>query len=190
MTRRITTIWIDEIHKIKLMKLVKPRIDEISKGKGNVLSSIDAGRMSMLRRWAAENFDDYSIKDGVIYPADIDECPSAAMAESGKIPDYVKVLAFKPFDLVKTGDVVKFYDVLHSDEYIVVGKYRWNDPKLKDIIIKEKGIDVYDNVYDNLANKINVVSVIKYNNDEARRYLFLYDFFAGVMSTFIYNGDK
>jgi hypothetical protein len=174
------------------MKLVKESLNEIRQNKDTGLSALGIGKAGMLKRWADENFEEYTIKDGVVYPADPLEYPSIKLVKSGKIPDYVKVIAFKPFEMLELGDYIKCYNSSLDEEYCVTEKIPWNRPDVKDIIIKVDGEDAYENLYKRpIEHKTNLVYADKWNNDGTlTKYLFLYDLHEGSIGTFIYNGDK
>lgn len=167
------------------MKLVKESLYEIKKGSDkSALTNVGLGISALIKKWADSNFDEYEIKDGVIYPSDKFYVPSVKLVKSGRIPDYIKVLAEKPFDMLKEGDLV-YRD---SSKFHVVEKLYNNDPDIKKKVDRIEGNNSYDNIYVNHENLVIVESI---EEDRMPKHsVYAYDLFWGVIGYFIYNGDK
>jgi len=175
------------------MKIVKESLNEIKQNKTNALGAIGIGNSAMVKLWADQNFDEYTIKDGVIYPADPNDYPSEKFIKSGKIPNYVKVLALKPFELLEIGDVVTDFSGIPED-YYVYKKIPHQSKNLQKIIDNFYGDGVYGYQFKQYFDmNINAVICKKYSDivwPEEYKTLKLYDYHNGVIGTFIYNGDK
>jgi len=173
------------------MKLVKESLYEIKKERDTSgLSTIGIGKPAMIKKWAAENFDEYYIEDDIIYPEFPDEYPSPKMILSNIIPDYIKIQAIKPFEWLNIGDTV--INIIESDiEMFVKSKIPYDTPNIRNVLDK---IDrtAYDRLQNLIYHGINFVHVEYYNdyNSTISDHIFAYDIDLGVVSLFIYNGDK
>jgi hypothetical protein len=173
------------------MKLVKESLNEIKRGgEGSGLDSIGVGKSYMVKQWADKHFDDYTIKDGVIYPGNFTEYPSAERVESGAIPPYIKIKAEKPYRLLKVGDKVKNYNESEPNDYVIVQLFPDDEQSQYDAVVNAYGMAAYRSFKDQMYKGSKVVRTTSPTEPKGNWQIQLYDRNFGVIGDFIYNGDK
>jgi len=172
------------------MKLVRESINEIKQEKSTGLGAIGLGKESMIKQWASQNFDEFRIYNNIIIPSDPDEYPTVKMVRSGKIPDYVNIIAYKPYEILKKDDIVTDFSEMPLD-YHVIAKLEHTQKDLQKIIDNFYGSGVYDNRFKRFFDqKMNAVLCVRYDGSIETKVIKLYDYHVGVIGTFIYEGSK
>lgn len=140
------------------------------------LFAMSVGRATLIKKWAEENFDDYVIKDGVIYPNE-DEMISDRRTKI--FPPYVKVAVFKTFEHVRINDV------LHPDKELIVEKIPYDSAGLSDDM-KHLGKMKYSmDVHTATLLKINFV---KAKTSDGELLIVPYDKHSGDVCVYVWEG--